>query len=234
MTTQTIEKIALTGAKLVVVLTLAAIALTASGLFASSKTPAKSNAERIEMAPPSAETGALTGTDGAENTPPAAQEPQFLNASNYVIKRILDIDEPLQHGDYAWDDKGVPDGQLLITVDLKAQTLSVFRGGYEIGVAVILFGGNGKPTPTGTFPITEKDADHISNLYHVPMPYMMRLTNDGIAVHGSEVEWGYATHGCVGVPTEFAKLLFDQVKLGDIVIITDGQMMQLGDAVTGV
>ncbi len=40
------------------------------------------------------------------------------------------------------------------------------------------------------------------------MPYMLRLTNDGVAIHGSNVRQGYATHGCIGVPTDFAKLLF--------------------------
>lgn len=149
----------------------------------------------------------------------------------YPIKGVLTLDGPLDHGDYAWSDEGVPQGEILITVDLKAQTLSVFRAGYEIGVAVILYGADNKQSPLGTFAISQKDADHVSNLYDAPMPYMLRLTNDGVAIHGSDVEWGKATHGCIGVPTEFAALLFAQAKLGDRVIITDGQMMQLGGAV---
>ncbi len=40
------------------------------------------------------------------------------------------------------------------------------------------------------------------------MPYMLRLTGDGVAIHDSKVEWGYATHGCIGVPVAFAKALF--------------------------
>ena len=110
----------------------------------------------------------------------------------------------------------------------KAESISVFRDGYEIGAAVITFGDSIKPTPTGTFSITQKDADHISNIYFTPMPYMLRLTNDGISIHGTEVEWGWGTRGCIGIPNEFAKLLFEQVKLGDKVIITDGKMMQVG------
>ena len=39
------------------------------------------------------------------------------------------------------------------------------------------------PTPTGVFPITEKKRHHVSNLYDAPMPYMLRLTDDGIAIH---------------------------------------------------
>ena len=148
-----------------------------------------------------------------------------------TIKRVIDTGGPIKFGDYFWDDKDVPPGPILITVDLKAQTLSVFRGGYEIGATAILYGDEGKETPLGTFPITEKDADHVSNLYHAPMPYMLRLTNDGISVHGSEVEWGYATHGCVGVPVKFAKLLFGVASVGDRVIITSGKMIGMGQQI---
>lgn len=149
-----------------------------------------------------------------------------------TVKRVLKIDGPFEHGDYVWDDKGVPAGPLIITVDLKAQTLSVFRAGYEIGAAVIVYGATDKASPVGTFPITQKDADHVSNLYDAPMPYMLRLTNDGVAIHGSDVKWGNATHGCIGVPTPFAKLLFAQAKLGDRVIITDGKMLDVSGAAT--
>ena len=160
--------------------------------------------------------------------PPPATPAATPADDGLVLKRVLQIEGPFTHGSYVWDDAGVPAGPLVITIDLKAQTLSVFRGGYEIGAAVILYGADDKPTPLGTFSITEKDADHVSNLYNAPMPYRLRLTNDGVAIHGSEVEWGAATHGCIGVPVEFAKLLFEQAKLGDRVIITDGKMMSIG------
>src|SRR3546814_3425959 len=74
----------------------------------------------------------------------------------------------------------------------------------------------------------EKDEDHVSNLYDAPMPYMLRLTNDGVAIHGSEVEWGLATHGCIGIPTKFAALLFSQAGLVDHVIITKGHDVPCG------
>jgi hypothetical protein len=149
---------------------------------------------------------------------------------SFVVKRVLDIKLPFRHGDYVWDDQGVPAGPIVITIDLAAQTLSVFRAGYEIGAAVILYGANDKPTPLGVFPILEKDADHISNIYDAPMPYMLRLTNDGVAIHGSDVKWGAATHGCIGVPTEFAARLFAQVKPGDRVLISEGQLLRVGQA----
>lgn len=150
----------------------------------------------------------------------------------FVVKRILQIDEPFVHGYYKWDDEGVPEGELVVTVDLKAESISVFRAGYEIGAAVITFGDSRKPTPTGVFPITQKSKDHVSNIYGSPMPYMLRLTNDGVAIHASDVKWGWGTRGCIGVPMEFARRLFEQAKLGDRVIVTNGKMMNLGGALS--
>lgn len=149
----------------------------------------------------------------------------------FVVKRILQIDEPFVHGYYKWDDEGVPEGELVVTVDLKAESISVFRAGYEIGAAVITFGDSKKPTPTGVFPITQKSKVHVSNIYGSPMPYMMRLTNDGVAIHASDVKWGWGTRGCIGVPLEFARRLFEQATLGDRVIVTNGKMMNMGDAI---
>jgi L,D-transpeptidase catalytic domain len=157
-----------------------------------------------------------------------------LDPNDYVIKRALTITEPIVHGFWKWDDAGVPDGPLIITVDTVAQTMSVFRDGYEIGVSVVLYGIGEKPTPLGVFPITQKKKHHISNLYGAPMPYMQRLTDDGVAIHASDVIEGFITHGCIGVPKAFAKLLFEETKIGDQVIITSGERLQVGSAVGAV
>jgi len=184
--------------------------------------------------PPAKKTPAPAPPASSSATAPAHQSapsssPVLAQLDRFRVKRVLRIEGPLRHGTYVWDDKGVPDGPVFITVDLKAQTLSVFRAGYEIGVAVILYGATDKPSPLGVYPITEKDADHFSNLYdNAPMPYALRLTNDGVFIHGSDVEWGRATHGCIGIPTPFAKKLFGVAKIGDPVILTDGKMMDLG------
>jgi hypothetical protein len=135
------------------------------------------------------------------------------------VSTILAVPGRMQYGDYRWDDKGVPQGSAWVRVDLKSQIISVFRGGQEIGTAVILYGADGLPTPTGKFPILAKLKDHRSQTYDAPMPYTLRLTADGVSIHGSNVRWGYATHGCVGVPTVFAAKLFDAVKVGDVVLV---------------
>ncbi|MFL9840529.1 L,D-transpeptidase family protein [Sphingomonas sp. ST-64] len=163
---------------------------------------------------------------------PVAPPPAAPALDAMVVKRILDIPGPIKFGTYYWDTQGVPaDGPLIITVDLEAQTMSVFRDGYEIGATAILYGMDEKPTPLGVHEIKQKKVHHISNLYNAPMPYMMRLTWDGVAIHGSEVEMGLATHGCIGVPTPFAKLVFAQAKLGDKVIITRGKRLGMGGVV---
>ncbi len=111
--------------------------------------------------------------------------------------------------------------------------MSIFRDGYEIGTAAIIYGADNMPTPLGVFPILEKDAEHISNLYDAPMPYMLRLTRDGVAIHGSDVRYGYATHGCVGVPTAFARKLFAATRIGDQVIVTNGKRLSMGQSIVG-
>jgi lipoprotein-anchoring transpeptidase ErfK/SrfK len=118
---------------------------------------------------------------------------------------------------------------LVITVDLEARVLSVFRNGFEIGATAVLLGTQEKP-PTGVFPISQKDRNHVSNLYDAPMPYMMRLTNDGITIHATNVRNGFASHGCIGVPLEFAKKVFGEVHIGDKVYITRGKQVGLGDS----
>jgi lipoprotein-anchoring transpeptidase ErfK/SrfK len=132
---------------------------------------------------------------------------------------VLNIKSRMRYGQYVWDEQGVPNGPIFIRIDLRAQTISVFRSGHEIGTAVILYGADEKPTPTGSFEIIQRLKDHRSSLYDAPMPYTLRLTTDGIAIHGSDVRQGAATHGCIGVPTAFASLLFEVAKAGDKVVI---------------
>lgn len=168
----------------------------------------------------------------APPTPVAPPSPSPTPAP-FVVRRILDLKKPLSHGDYVWDESGAPDGPVVITVDLAAQVVSIFRDGYEIGTAAIIYGADNMPTPLGVFPILQKDADHVSNLYDAPMPYMLRLTNDGVAIHASDVRYGNATHGCVGVPSDFARKLFAATRVGDRVIVTNGKRLSMGQSIVG-
>ena len=106
-----------------------------------------------------------------------------------------------------------------VRVDLGRQLISVFRGGHEIGTAVITFGARGKDTPTGVLHVLAKFREHRSSSYDADMPFTLRLTDDGVSLHGSNVRWGTATHGCIGLPNEFAEKLFDEVAVGQPVVV---------------
>lgn len=228
-----VEKIAYrVSASVLLIAALAIVALLVMGLTRAGTDPAARSpisADAAQVAPePGADEASVLTPIVTDDTEIATSAPL---SDKFVVKRILEIDEPFVHGYYKWDDEGVPAGELVVTVDLKAESISVFRAGYEIGAAVITFGDSEKPTPTGVFPISQKSKDHVSNIYGSPMPYMMRLTNDGVAIHATDVKWGWGTRGCIGVPLEFARLLFEQARLGDRVIVTNGKMLGLGDAI---
>jgi hypothetical protein len=140
-----------------------------------------------------------------------------------TVRSLLAIERPLHFGDYVWDDDGVPPGPVWVRVDLSLQTLSVFRAGHEIGSTLILYGADGKPTPVGVYPILERAERHRSTLYDAEMPFMLRLTPDGVAIHASTVRAAAATHGCIGVPLPFARLLFAQARRGDYVAIVNSR-----------
>lgn len=167
-------------------------------------------------------------------TPAPALIPAALTRNDpFVIKSILPIEGSIRYGDWFWDESAAPrTGKLVITVDLEARVISAFRDGHEIGTAVVLVGTQAHPTPLGSFPILTKEKDNVSEKYNnAPMPHTLRLTWDGIAIHGSPVMNGYASHGCIGVPDEFAAKLFAAAKRGDKVIITRGKMIGIGDKV---
>lgn len=187
------------------------------------------------MLTPPVPKAATVAAKAAPRPRPAAPRPAPTPVDvGYVVKAVLDTDGPIPYGKWFWDESQAPrTGETVITVDLAAGVLSVFRDGFEIGTAAMIDGYEDKPTPLGIFPITQKDADHRSNLYGgAPMPYMLRLTNDGISIHGSEVAIDRATHGCIGVPTAFARKLFAVAKLGDKVIVTRGEMIGPGQKIT--
>jgi lipoprotein-anchoring transpeptidase ErfK/SrfK len=178
-----------------------------------------------ETAPPDA-------VEAPAAEPAAFVEPEPAPSPDpFVIRSILPIDGPIRYGEWHWDESRAPaEGPLVMTVDLDARVLSVFRGGHEIGAAAVLLGTPQHPTPTGVFPILAKQRHNTSSIYNnAPMPWTMRLTWDGIAIHGgSSVERGYASHGCISGPDPFISKLFAVASKGDTVIITRGKKAELG------
>ncbi len=176
----------------------------------------------------------------AINPPPRVIKPhKVLGAvvpypQKYTIVKAMKFAAPIKFGDWVWDETNAPlAGPVLISVDLKSETLSVFRSGHQIGMTRMIYGDDEKPTPTGVFPITQKSEKHRSNIFvDAPMPYMLRMTNDGISVHGADkVKPTYATNGCIGIPNGFAKRLFDVASLGDRIVVTKASDMRAGDII---
>lgn len=128
----------------------------------------------------------------------------------------------LQPGEYLWNATVANDEPLTIGISIALQRIHVYRGGTLIGVSSISTGKPGKETPLGDFRILQKAKWHRSNLYsNAPMPFMQRLTWDGIAIHAG---WnpGYpASHGCIRLPFAFARALFDMTVMGGSVSVAD-------------
>lgn len=125
-------------------------------------------------------------------------------------------------GDWVWAPELAPKGPVVVLVSLPLQQLHVYRNGVRIGASTISSGKRGHETPVGVFTILQKHAEHYSNLYdNAPMPWMQRLTWDGIALHAGRLPGHPASHGCVRLPDAFAKHLFATTRTGDVVIVSD-------------
>jgi len=125
-------------------------------------------------------------------------------------------------GQYVWDSKSPTSGPLLLTIDLTAQRLLVYRDGALIAATAISTGSLGRETPTGVFTVLAKEVMHRSTTYDdAPMPYMQRLTEKGIAIHAGDLPGYPASHGCIRLPNEFAKRLYGITAIGTPVMITN-------------
>jgi hypothetical protein len=128
--------------------------------------------------------------------------------------------EKLKPGEWVWKAEIAPDGPVLVYVDLGRQLATVYRNGVRIAVSTISSGKPGHSTPTGVFTILEKNKEHYSRTYdNAPMPYMQRLTWKGVAMHAGNLPGYPASHGCVRLPMEFAKKLFEVTDKGGTVVI---------------
>jgi lipoprotein-anchoring transpeptidase ErfK/SrfK len=103
-------------------------------------------------------------------------------------------------------------------------------------------------TPTGKFAVKEKDPNHRSSIYGdfvdrggrvvrsgvslkidsapsgttyrgAPMKWFMRLTDQGVGMHVGILPGYPASHGCIRLPEEMARLIYSKVKIGTPVLI---------------
>lgn len=172
----------------------------------------------------SARLAAFTMLLAASAIPAGAATPGKLKTLDSAS--IVEAVATMKPGDYMWAPELAPVGPLLLVVSLEGQRAFLYRNGVMIGVSTISTGKTGHETPTGVFTILQKKVDHKSNLYNsAPMPYMERLTWDGIALHAGNVPGYPASHGCIRLPMAFAKKLYGVSQLGATVVITGGKQV---------
>jgi hypothetical protein len=98
-------------------------------------------------------------------------------------------------------------------VDLSTQQAWLMRNGHVVyGPVRAKTGRPSFPTDPGTFHVTYKDRDHVSSVYHSPMPYSV-FFNGGDAFH--EGSLAVSSHGCVHLSRSAAITFYDDLHSGD-------------------
>ena len=127
--------------------------------------------------------------------------------------------------DVAYQPAGGASG-VTILISIPGQVAYVYRDGVLIAASTVSTGKPGKTTPAGDFTILQKRVHHRSNLYsNAPMPFMQRLTWDGIALHAGQLPGYPASHGCIRFPREFARRLFEITALGTAVSVVNYEIV---------
>ncbi len=141
-----------------------------------------------------------------------------------------------------------PTGKAKIVIDLSQQKAWLYRGRELAAVTRISSGREGYDTPTGSFSVIQKDADHRSSVYGAyvlagtrkivvpdvdtrktkppagttyigaPMPWFLRFYT-GHGMHAGDVPNYPASHGCIRLPQSMAKKFYAAAKLGTPVIV---------------
>lgn len=146
-------------------------------------------------------------------------DPQPVDVSSGSVVEIV---AKLIPGEYVWAPEIAPEGPMLLIVNLKSQRAVLYRNGVPIGATTVSTGRPGRDTPTGIFTILQKQVEHYSSKYDsAPMPFMERLTWQGVALHAGHLPGYPASHGCIRMPAGFAKLLYGSTKLGMTVVIAN-------------
>ncbi len=140
-----------------------------------------------------------------------------------------------------WDGDGVS-GSPRILISLSQQRAYFYKGDLLVGVSALSTGREGFDTPTGSFKIIQKNQNHRSNLYGdfvdangnvvvsdvdikkdkpppgtqfrgAPMPYFMRI-HGGVGLHAGFLPGFPASHGCIRMPEDMARIFFNNVSIG--------------------
>jgi glycosyltransferase involved in cell wall biosynthesis len=115
-----------------------------------------------------------------------------------------------------------------IVVDLAKQEAFAYEDNKLVLKGWISSGKAEYKTPRGRYRVLAKEKFHISNEWPKPdggaeMPYMLRLTWSGIALHLGYVPNHPASHGCIRVKNNFAQMLYKWADVGTRVIVKGKQ-----------
>jgi ribosomal protein L14 len=121
---------------------------------------------------------------------------------------------------------------IMAIVSIKSQQVTFYDADGWILRAPVSTGITGRETPAGVFAVLEKNKEHHSSLYDdASMPNMLRITWNGVALHGGPLPGYAASHGCIRMPFDFAAKVFDKAPMGMRVIIspTDSEPVAFSD-----
>ena len=107
--------------------------------------------------------------------------------------------------------------KLRIEISLAMQSVAPVRDGVPIYHSRCSTGRSGYSTKRGEFVITNKERNHRSTIYHVEMPYFMRLSCLDFGMHAGYVPNYPASHGCIRLPEDTARKFFSEIPVGTLV-----------------
>src|SRR5438552_2061436 len=108
---------------------------------------------------------------------------------------------------------------LRIEISLSSQHMALIKDGVPVLNSTCSTGRDGYSTKRGYFVITDKERNHRSTIYHVDMPYFMRLSCLDFGMHEGIVPNYPASHGCIRLPGETARTLFAELPSGTVVSV---------------
>ena len=117
---------------------------------------------------------------------------------------------------------------VFVEVDLSDQTVDLYKENQTILTSLVVTGKDSTPTRIGYFPIAYKTYDTYLKGpgYNCHVNYWMPF-DGGIGLHdaswrsefGGEINHDGGSHGCVNMPNDAAKTIYDNVSTGTIVLV---------------
>jgi lipoprotein-anchoring transpeptidase ErfK/SrfK len=128
--------------------------------------------------------------------------------------------DAVKPGKYLWRDVPASAGDERVVISLGDQLAYLYRGNELMAVASVSSGTDGRESPAGVFQILNKTPMHRSKKYdNAPMPFAQFFTDYGIALHAGANPGYPASHGCIRLPSAFAKKLYGVTEVGTPVLV---------------